>query len=859
MNTRSAFHKAKRLTSHWLGLSCLWLLLGIHSPASAAVSISVYPANASVEQGASQQYTAYVPLTPNTAQWLVNDVVGGNATFGTISATGIYTAPATVPSPNVITIKSRSTATPTVFGTVTATIVRKYPYLWSVNPTSVSVGTFQTCLNGANFTTDSIVLVNGTPAQTTYSSATSLIVTGTASAPGTVQIAVQQPGLGGQTSAPVNLTVTAVPVVVKVSPVAATVQLGATQSFTPSLTGTSNTAVTWSISSGGGAISSAGVYSAPATMPASTSVVIKVASNASPSASATATITLVAPPPPPVIVSVSPPAANVPLKGTATFTSTVTGAANTAVVWAIVKGGGSIDPSTGVYTAPAAMPASSLVSISATSVAQPTSAASASITLLPPPPPQVWLTGARFLEQSSFGPSPATLAEIQQKGIPTFLNDQFNAPETVIPPFYSNSTAEMTQWALYNYSTAPDQLRQRVAYSLSQIIVTSTNKLIYPNATLPWLRLLSKYSFGNYKDLLRDVTMCPSMGKYLDLVNSAKPAISGAANENYARELMQLFTIGLSQLNPDGTLVLDSNGNPIPTYDQTTVQQMALALTGWVYANNAYEDFTAPMVANENRHDMSAKSILGQSFPANQTAEQDLEMILTTLMNHPNTAPFISTRLIRSLVTSNPSPAYVQRVASVFLDNGSGVSGDLKAVITAILMDPEARNDTPTVNGGRLKEPILNTCGLLRALGGGFTPTHGLTYLYDYVSQSVLTPPSVFSWCSPLYRLPANRALFGPEFQIYSPTDSSLRGNYFQAMLSNPGPDVVIDLTPFQPYGNDMPDLVEAVNQVLLYGRMPAGMKQALITAAAPGYDAPTRIQTVLYLTALSGQFAVQY
>ena len=505
------------------------------------------------------------------------------------------------------------------------------------------------------------------------------------------------------------------------------------------------------------------------------------------------------------------------------------------------------------------MPASSTVTVKATSQAKSTSVATATVTITPPPPAQVWLTGARFLEQTSFGPTPATLAEVQQKGLSTFLSDQFAVPETVIPTSPTNSMGELTQWCLYNYTSAPDQLRQRVAYALSQIIVTSSNKLIYPDAMLPWMRLLSHHAFGNYKDLLHDISICPSMGKYLDLAGSAKPSISGAANENYARELMQLFSIGLWELNPDGTQRLDANNNPIPTYNQQTVAQLSLALTGWVYANNAYEDFTAPMVANQARHDTTSKVILGRVFPAGQTVEQDLDMVIDTLVNHPNIAPFIATRLIRSLVTSNPSPAYVQRVASVFRDNGAGVFGDMKATITAIVMDPEARNDVPTVNGGRLKEPILNIAGFLRALGGGFTPGHGLTYLFDYVGQGVLTPASVFSWFSPLYRLPTDRTLFGPEFQIYSPSDCTLRGNYIYNMLYNPATDVVYDLTPFQPYGNDMPGLVEAVNQTLLYGRMPAAMKQAIITAATPGWDAKTRIETALYLTALSGQFAVQY
>ena len=825
--------------------------------AARASAIDVYPSNSTLEQGATLQCTAYVPLTPSTVQWLVNDIAGGNATIGTISATGLYSAPAAIPAPNVVTIKAKSTAYPTSFGTTSLTILRKYPWTWSVSPSPISVGNYQVSLNGANYATDSVILVNGSPVTTTYGSPTKLVATGTVAAAGTLQFSVRQPGAGSQTGNSFGVTVTSVPVVVTVTPNSASVLLGATQSFVSTVSGTSSSAVTWSITSGAGSISTTGVYTAPATMPTSSAVTIKAASVSSPSAAALAYITLAAPPPPPVVVTVSPASANVQLGASATFTATVTGTTNTAVTWS-VTGAGSID-SSGKYTAPTTMPSSSTVTIRATSQAKSTSSATAMVSLKPLPPQPAWLTGARFLEQTSFGPTPATLSEVQQKGLTTFLNDQFAMPETPIfvPP--TNSMGELTQWTLYNYTTAPDQLRQRVAYSLGQIIVTSSNKLIYPNAMLPWMRLMSQHAFGNYKDLLHDISICPSMGKYLDLAGSAKPAISGAANENYARELMQLFTIGLWELNLDGTQKLDSNNNPIPTYNQQTVAQLSLALTGWVYANNAYEDFTAPMVSSQSRHDTSSKTILGRVFPAGQTVEQDLDMVIDTLVHHPNIAPFVCTRLIRSLVTSNPSPAFVQRVASVFLDNGNGVFGDMKSVITAIIMDPEARDDTPTVNGGRLKEPVLNIAGMLRALGGSFTPNHGLTYWFDYVAQGILTPPSVFNWFSPLYRLPTDRTLFGPEFQIYSPTDSSLRGNYFYNLLHYPATDAVIDLTPFQPYGNDMAGLVEQANQTFLYGRMPAGMKQAIIDAATPGYDAQTRIETAIYLTLMSGQYAVQY
>ncbi len=934
--------------------------------AQVAGPITVYPTTSSIEVGSTRQFTGYVPISPNTVTWLVNDIPGGDTTVGTISSTGFYQAPATAPAANVVTVKAKSTAFPATFGTASLTITRKYPWLWSVSPSKLAPGNYVVSFNGANFAPDSVALANGVPVPTTYISSTQIKATGNAAQAGTIVFSVQQPGNGAVTGNTVSVTVAVPSVTVSVSPTTASVPLSTTKAFTATVSGSANTAVTWSVNgiAGGnatvGTISGAGLYSAPAAMPASTTVTIQAISTANPASSGQATVTL-APPPPPVIVTVSPatssvqvnasqaftasisgsansavtwsvngvsggnstvgtissaglytapaavpsPAAvtvtatsaansnssasatvtvlppvsitltpsvaSVPLGTTLALTATVTGNANTGVIWSVngVSGGnalvGTITPA-GLYTPPASMPASSSVVIRAAAAAAPSTYANANITLTAPPFPAAWLTGARFLEQASFGPSPASLAHLQQVGLQGYLDEQMALPETVIPQPADNNMGSVKQWALYNYTTAPDQLRQRVSFALSQIIVTSGAKLVYANEIIPWMQVLSKNAFGNYRTLLREVTVCPSMAKYLDLANSMKPGLAGGANENYARELMQLFTIGLWQLNPDGSQKLDANGNPIPTYDQATVHQVALALTGWTYATapgatpqpNNWEYFGAPLETRPANHDNGPKTYLGVNVPAGLSVDADLDMLLDILFNHPNTAPFVATRLIRSLVTSNPSPAYIQRISSVFADNGSGVRGDLAAVVRAILLDPEARDDSAPANGGRLKDAIVQTCGFLRAVNGHFAPDNGLTYLYDYLGQSVLSPPSVFSWFSPMYHVPKS-PMFGPEFQIYSPTEAVLRGNLIFSAIHYPATDMVLDLSPFQPYGNDMPGLVEAVNQVLLYGRMPAAMKTALITAATPGYDAATRIETVLYLTALSGQYAVQY
>lgn len=930
----------------WMALLAL-LLTGFAARAQVYGAIDIWPANNSLEVGSSRQFGAYVPITPNTVNWFVNDLPGGNATFGTIGASGLYQAPAVAPANSVLTIKAQSTAFPGSFKTTTLTVTRKYPWLWGVTPSSLQVGNYQVSLNGANFTPDAVVQANGVDLPTTFVSSTSLKATGVAAVTGSLKFAVRLPGPGAVTGNQSSATVSAPTISVAVSPAAPSVQLGNSQAFAATVTGAANVSVNWSVVGGApnGTVTSAGVFTAPAALPASPTVKVRATSVANGSVYGEATVTLTVPPavtvavnpgaanvilgttkplaatvtgsantavtwtvvggsangtvnsggvyaapsvmpasptvvvratsqanalvsadavltllPPPVIVGVSPATATVQIGFTKQFSSGVTGTGNTAVTWSVLGGAanGTVT-ATGVYVSPAALPASPSVTVRATSVADVNSFADATVTLLPAPNYAALLSAARIAEQTSFGPTTASLAEIQQLGLDGYLAAQFALPQSLIPTPADNSVNTLQQWQLHTFTTAPDQLRQRVIHALSQVIVVSANKNIYADAMLPWMQALSQHAFGNYRDLLRDVTKSSSMGKYLDLANSSKPMNGGAANENYAREIMQLFTIGLWQLNGDGTLLFDTNGVAQPTYAQADVAELARALTGWVYAQppggGTYEWHGAPMVPKPSNHDLGAKSFLGQTIPAGQSVEDDLESVLDILMSHPNTAPFIATRLIRSLVVSNPTPGYIQRVADVFSVTG----GDLPATVTAIITDSEARNDVPSANSGRLKDPILHTCGFLRALNGHFKEPNQIVYLFANLAQSPLNAPSVFSWFSPMYRVPKS-SLFGPEFQIYTPMEATLRGNVFYHLLGNPnGGDFTLDLAPFQPLGSDLPALVELVNQKLLYGRMSATMKQAFIDAAAPGYDAKTRIETVLYLTALSGQYAVQH
>jgi uncharacterized protein (DUF1800 family) len=904
-------------------MRCLLGLLPLLAVVSAYAEITVYHTVTSVQKGTTRQFTAYVPHSPNTVVWSVNGSVGGNSTYGTVTQTGLYTAPSIVPAANVVFVAATSTAYPTISGKATVTITQPRPYVWSAYPASVAAGSqVELTVNGSGLIPEGTVTLNNVPFATTYVSGTVLKARGTFPSAGTYAVRVVQPNPGTLTSSEtVNITVSgAAPVTI--SPSSATVTFGQTQQFT------ANTAVTWTVNAGmisptglftapasvptgtqvvvratstadatrfatvavtlqaaapsvtvtpssatvtlgatqqftsstavnwtatAGAISSTGLYTAPSTMPASSAVTIRATSTMDATRFATATVTLQAAPAP--AVTVSPATAGVTLGATQQFT------ANTAVNWTATAG--TISAS-GLYTAPAAMPASSAVTIRATSTTDATRFATAAVTLqaAPTPPSAGLLSAARLLEQAGFGPTPQALASVQQMPAAAYVDQQLSLPETEIPLPGSMSIARAQ--LLSRLATAPDQLRQRVMWALSQIIVISGNKNVYPDEVVPYYRLLSKHAFGNYRTLLREITLSPQMGKYLDLANSNKPGVGGGANENFPRELLQLFSIGLTELNLDGS---PKSGNP--AYTQADVRQFALALTGWTYptapgeaprANN-WENFSqAQMEARPDNHDTSAKTLLnGVVLPAGQTVQQDLDGVIDCVFNHPNVGPFIATRLIRSLVTSNPSPAFIARIATVFNNNGLGVRGDLRAVVRAILLDPEARNDTAPPNGGRLKDPVYAYISFVRALGGSIAPTTQQVWIFDRMGQPIAAPPSVFGYYSPNYRMPGNPALFGPEFQIYTPTESVLLGNEFNQMLGSPNGDPRIDLTPFQAVAGDLNQLLDLVNSRLFYGRLSGGMRGALQKAVQASYDNSQRVFTALYLSALSGHFAVQY
>lgn len=472
---------------------------------------------------------------------------------------------------------------------------------------------------------------------------------------------------------------------------------------------------------------------------------------------------------------------------------------------------------------------------------------------------------AHFLEQATFGPSAADVTQLQTLGYGGWLDAQFLQPETAIADGLDSN--QLRNAVFSNMANAPDQLRQRMMFALSQVIVISANKNTNGEELIPWMRLLSRNAFGNYRTLLREVTVSPTMGKFLDGAYSKKASATSSPNENYPRELMQLFTIGLWDLNQDGTVKLNGQGQPTPTYTQDTVREHARALTGWTFptmpgatprdSNSPY--FVGEMLARVNSHDAGAKTLIGGTIlPAGQPTATDMEMLVDAIFLHPNVPPFVATRLIRSMVTSNPSPQYIRRVADVFTNNGAGVRGDLRATLNAILTDPEAM--TFGLEAGRLKDPILTVIGLARSLGAVITDPNQYMYVFSNLNERVLTPQSVFSFFSPLGLLPGHLDLFGPEFQIYPPALAIQRANFVYGLLNGQfGGGFTLDLTPYKALAGNPAALVEQVNQVLLFGRMSSELRDLITTAtnAVPASDTTQRALGALYLAAISSENSV--
>jgi uncharacterized protein (DUF1800 family) len=681
---------------------------------------------------------------------------------------------------------------------------------------------------------------------------------------------------------------------------ASQVRLGSTAQLTATVTNETNTAVTWQVNgvTGGatatGTISATGLYTPPAILPASNSVNITAISVAAPTLTATAAEAVWNPLPAVTSAAVS------QNYGATTGLLTVTGTG--FVSGAQIQAGGTSVTTTFVSSTvlQATVPVASGATTVAVAVVNPNPGSATSSTANA----QVGASlqsAARLLDQATFGPTLTDIQTVESEGLPAYLTAQFNTPTTIEPDIAATpptlcatntipcQQAEWWQVAI----TGPDQLRQRVAFALSEMFVVSTNSVNARSVTT-FQNMLANDAFANFLTIMHDVTLSPAMGAYLNMLNSAKPGVIGGvaqiANENYSRENMQLFTIGLDMLNQDGTLQLDSSGNPIPTYTEAQVQAFARVYTGWTYATasggsptnypNNTANYDSPMAPVETQHDMLAKILLnGTTLPAGQTAEADLAGALTNIFNHPNVGPFVCRQLIQHLVTSNPSPAYVARVAAVFADDGTTghIRGNMQAVVQAILLDTEARagDSNPSFDGGHLREPMLYMTNAIRGLGFTFTgagagtgPEYYST-LSNYtsaLSEKPYTSGAVFNFFPPNYVIPGTTTN-APEFDIENTASAVLRLTLADNIVYNRISDFTVDLSATGPLGimasatgnatTDSTNLVNALSNIFMHGQMPAQMQTDIVNHVATLTNIPQRVRVATYLVLTSSFYKI--
>jgi len=482
---------------------------------------------------------------------------------------------------------------------------------------------------------------------------------------------------------------------------------------------------------------------------------------------------------------------------------------------------------------------------------------------------------ARMADQTSFGPTPALIQHIQTIGLSAYVTEQLSQPAFVVPaapspvPSYCTTQYQCTvlPWTK-DILLGNDQLRQRVAFALSEIFTVSFND-ISPVGLPAYENVLSADAFGNYKTLMKDVTLNPAMGEFLNMSWNFKPPTGDIADENYARELMQLMSVGTCRLNIQG-ICQTYGGAPVQVYTQDQVQGLARALTGWqcVTGHGAQANLVSPMIAIESEHDTGSKVILdGVTIPAGQTAEEDLDSALSAIFADSNVPPFVSKLLIQHLVTSNPSPEYVARVATVFENDGKGVRGNMTAVITAILMDSEARagDTTSQQTAGHLREPILWLTGVVRGLGG--VPVSEDMSQYNFISgplsnlgETPFRPDTVFSFYSPTFEVPDSTVL-GPEFQLETPSHVVASLSIANAIVYNQFSSYVkVDLSATSSFGKTAATnpgaMVDQLAAIFLHSQMPASMRSAIVSLITP-MKPSDQVANAAYLIITSPQYKI--
>lgn len=440
---------------------------------------------------------------------------------------------------------------------------------------------------------------------------------------------------------------------------------------------------------------------------------------------------------------------------------------------------------------------------------------------------------ARFATQAAFGPRPDVVLNIQQIGLQAWITQQL-----ALPPVGYNPAANAKTQFVAAATGGPSLLRLRVAAALQTFMVSQC--IFQSFSCLPYERMLERDASGNFRTLMTDLASDASMGMFLNLAGSAAPSDpTQHPNQNFARELMQLFTIGPDLLNEDGTLQLDGGGRPIPAYTQAQIVEMSRVFTGWNFppaVDRAYTgyygfDYGQPLAGFEAQHDQGSKVILGGlTIPANQGVAQDRKLTLDAIFAHPNLPPRISRLLIQHLVKSAPTPAYVQRMAKVFENDGNGVRGNLTALVTAILLDPEARSgDTAlSADDGFLQDPMLFQLFVTSTLQIPLTDDQS-GYYASAMGENWWYAPSVFGFYRPEYVIPGT-TINSPEFQIFNNQSAITRSEFLWGMVSGTAPGYWTNSGSWLNTNfSTVPDLLEAVDHLAFHGQMPAADKAAIL------------------------------
>jgi uncharacterized protein (DUF1800 family) len=897
-----------------------------------------------VRVGQTIQLTTESAVTGSPVAFSVNGVPGGNSEVGTVDSNGLYTAPAITPSPNnSVTITALATAFPQdTPGSVTVTVLNPIPIITSVTPSGFSEGSTTVTVSGSQFVYGAQIFWNGVAVPTTFVSNTELAASITAPNPGTYPLMVSNPDPGSANSAVVSELVGPGKVVLTLQTNGGTsVRVTNSLKVGVSVSGTANTGVTWMINGAPNGDAQVGMivsnadgsvtYTAPAVVPTPSNIVqLTAVSVDNPAVSISQNIAVMNPIP--ILVSGTPNTFNVgPSTVVVTGSNFINGAqilVNGAPVPTTFNNGGQltatfspVDPGNLDLQVlnPAPGPAASTDLI-------------AQVNGNPPalsPTPQ---DASRFLAEATFGATDSDIHHLSKIGYTAWLNEQFNAPQTLVAPavdaalvlnnppctagdvkcnaalyVQNNSDVGLLQQQFWQQAIAGnDQLRQRVEYALTELmVISSTDPGVanMPRGMANYYDVLGADAFGNFRQLLQDVTLSPMMGQYLSMLGNDKGDATRDPDENYAREVMQLFTIGLYQLNPDGTQKLDSTGQPIPTYSNTDVMGLAKVLTGFSWnipgnqSDSAWSNCCAyvgpgigedllPMQAFPSHHSVQEKDFLGFTIAAQANPDPvgDLKIALDTLFNHPNLPPFFCKQLIQHLVTSNPSPAYVARVAAVFQDNGLGVRGDMKAVIKAILLDDEARNSAAAASNpqyGKVREALIRYTEWARAFtaqsrNGAFNLGSTEDRIYALGEMS-LRSPSVFNWFVPGYVPPGTSiekaGMVAPELQM---TDvSTVVGylNYLQSAISSNssgGSDVFSNYSAEIALAATPSQLVDRINLLLMAGEMDSTLQSEILAAvnsiaipasgqAAINAALLARVETAIYLTMASPSYAAQF